>query len=279
MTKISQLAGIAAVPILVAGWFAFRPEKLFIDEKVHEAAAQDAKTIRAATFASYAHETTGTASLVQAGGKSFVRLTNFKTSNGPDVHLYLVKGEDPKATEMGFLDLGNLKGNVGDQNYEVPNGTNLSEYGAVAVWCKRFDVGFGGASIPAPKTALLGGSFFHLAGYAPEIVVTHGRLGKGEAAIVEAGGKRFLRVTNAVPGAHVLLVKAETITSDATVKSSPKIDLGVAKGGRENFPLSKEIDAWLYRSVSLWKGERSLATAALRSDQEKRAEIFDTQYV
>ena len=268
MTKITNLIAIAAVPVVAAGWYLFRPEKLFVDEKVSETVAAGAKTIRKATFASYAHETTGTASLVLAGGTTSVRLTDFKTSNGPDVHLYLVKGEDPKATERGFLDLGTLKGNVGDQNYAVPSGTNLAEYGAVAVWCRRFNVGFGGASLPAPRVATLGG--LSLASYSPEIVVTHGRLGKGEAAIVEAGGKRFLRVTNGLVGSHVLLVKAETLGGDATVRSAPKIDLGVVKASRQEFPISKEIDAWLYRSVSLWNGQKSLATAALRSDLERK---------
>ena len=270
MKGIKNLIAIAAVPVVAAGWYAFRPEKLFVDETVSEKAAVGARTIRKATFGSYAHETTGTASLVQAGETTSVRLTGFKTSNGPDVHLYLVKGEDPQATQRGFIDLGTLKGNVGDQNYAVPSGTNLSEYGAVAVWCKRFNVGFGGASLPAPRVASLDGSAFRLAAYAPEIVVTHGRLGKGEAAIVEADGKRFLRVTNGIAGSHVLLVKAETLAGDATVRGAPKIDLGVVKASRQEFPISKEIDAWLYRSVSLWNGQKSLATAALRSDLERK---------
>ena len=282
MNTLTKFAAIAAVPVLAGGWLAFRPEKLFVDEKVSERApsATESKTLRRATFASYAHETTGSATLVQAGGGTLVRLTDFKTSNGPDVHVYLVKGEDPKATDAGFLDLGSLKGNVGDQNYPVPSGTDLSQYGSVAIWCKRFNVGFGGASIPAPRLALLDGSAFRLAAYSSEIVVTHGRLGKGEASIVETGGKRFLRVTNAVRGAHVLLVKAEKIASDATVKGSPKIDLGVASAAKiQQFPISKDVDAWLYRSVSLWNGGRSLATAALRSDQERSASIVSTLWV
>lgn len=271
MAKFRTLVAVAAVPVLIAGWALFRPELAFVNRTVNEGlpVSGRAQTLRIGTFASYAHETTGSASLVEADGTTFVRLTNFKTSNGPDVHLYLVKGEDPQGVEGGFLDLGTLKGNVGDQNYAVPAGTDLGQYGSVAIWCKRFSVGFGGASLPQPKVSLL-----QQASFAPEILVTRGALGKGEAAIVETGGKRYLRVTNAPTrkGLRVLLLKAETISGAKSVMDAPKIDLGPLMPGvkRQMLPLSKEIDAWLYRSVSLWDGKASFATAALRSDQERK---------
>lgn len=275
VNNLAKIAALAAIPVLVGGWIAFRPEKLFVNQTVKEKLPTAAKTLGKGSFASYAHETTGQAALVAVGGTEYVRLSDFKTSNGPDVHLYLVKGSDPQATAKGFLDLGTLKGNVGDQNYAVPAGTDLAAYGSVAVWCKRFNVGFGGAEImPERKTA--SDPYAHLAAFG-DIVVTHGRL-KGisaEASIVETGGKRFLQVTNApkAKGLRVLLVKAETIKGDATVRTSPKIDLGVLRSGTRRFPLSKAIDAWLYRSVSLWNGKKSVATADLRSDQERVSEI------
>jgi hypothetical protein len=48
-----------------------------------------------------------------------------------------------------FVDLGNLKGNVGDQNYEVPAGTDLSRYDTVVIWCVRFSANFGDAVLAA----------------------------------------------------------------------------------------------------------------------------------
>ena len=47
-------------------------------------------------------------------GKRTLRLTNFATSNGPDVHVYLVAVDDVKdndtVTRVGFVDIGSLKG-------------------------------------------------------------------------------------------------------------------------------------------------------------------------
>ncbi|CAN5385621.1 hypothetical protein BH11ARM2_BH11ARM2_03830 [soil metagenome] len=91
----------AGAIVVVGGWGLFRPEKLFVNETVQEklptVTGQKATTLADGPFVSYAHETTGNAELVQVGGDRFVRLSDFKTSNGPDVHLYLVKGDEPDA--------------------------------------------------------------------------------------------------------------------------------------------------------------------------------------
>jgi hypothetical protein len=103
-------------------------------------------------FHNGAHETKGTAAVFQlADGKKTLRLTNFATSNGPDVHVYLVALNDAKdndaVTKAGFVDLGSLKGNIGDQNYELPANADLAKYRAVTIWCKRFSVNFGTAPL------------------------------------------------------------------------------------------------------------------------------------
>ena len=80
-----------------------------------------------------------------------LRLTNFKTSNGPDVRVYLVAAGDAKDNETvkkaGFIELGKLKGNEGDQNYDVPANADLAKYRAVTIWCARFNVNFGTAPL------------------------------------------------------------------------------------------------------------------------------------
>jgi len=103
-------------------------------------------------FHSGVHETSGTAAILRlADGKEILRLTNFKTSNGPDVHVYLVAANDATDNETvkkaGFVQLGSLKGNEGDQNYDVPSGTDLAKYRAVTIWCERFNVNFGTAPL------------------------------------------------------------------------------------------------------------------------------------
>jgi hypothetical protein len=138
-----------------AAWYAFRPERLFINQKVNEqfpTASAANSQIASGEFHSGAHETKGMATVFQlAGGKKTLRLTNFATSNGPDVHVYLVAAQDAKdndtVTKAEFLDLGTLKGNIGDQNYELPANADLAKYRAVTIWCKRFSVNFGTAPL------------------------------------------------------------------------------------------------------------------------------------
>lgn len=139
----------------IAAWYAFRPERLFINHRVNEQfPTASAATTKLATgvFHSAAHETKGTAAVFQlADGKKTLRLTNFETSNGPDVHVYLVAADDAKdndtVTKAGFVDIGTLKGNIGDQNYDLPTDVDIAKYRAVTIWCKRFSVNFGTAPL------------------------------------------------------------------------------------------------------------------------------------
>ena len=130
-------------------WAAFRPERLFVNAKVSEtmptsAASTVSETILASgSFHSVAHDGSGNASIYQlSDGKRILRFTNFKTSNGPDVHVYLVAAKDASDSETvkqaGFVEVGALKGNIGDQNYELPSDLDLNKYRSVTIWCKRF---------------------------------------------------------------------------------------------------------------------------------------------
>lgn len=147
---------LLALIIFGAGaWYAFRPERLFINQKVNEqfpTASAASNKLASGQFHSGAHETKGAATIFQlADGKKTLRLTDFATSNGPDVHVYLVASNDAKdndtVTNAGFIDIGTLKGNIGDQNYELPAGVDLAKYRAVTIWCKRFSVNFGTAPL------------------------------------------------------------------------------------------------------------------------------------
>jgi len=150
--KVTLLALIIAV---AGAWYAFRPERIFINQRVNEefpTASAATNQLASGQFHSGAHETKGVATVFQlADGKKTLRLTNFATSNGPDVHVYLVAATDAKdnaaVTNAGFVDLGSLKGNIGDQNYELPANANLAKYRAVTIWCKRFSVNFGTAPL------------------------------------------------------------------------------------------------------------------------------------
>ena len=155
---MSNTVRLALLVVIVAGaaaWYAFRPERLFINQKVNEqfpTASAANNQLATGQFHSGAHETKGMATVFQlAGGKKMLRLTNFQTSNGPDVHVYLVAASDAKdndtVTKSEYIDLGSLKGNMGDQNYELPVSADLAKYRAVTIWCKRFSVNFGTAPL------------------------------------------------------------------------------------------------------------------------------------
>jgi hypothetical protein len=153
---------IVAAVILVA-WYAFRPERLVVNRRVDEAlptaqGGPSAQPLESGRFYSILHPTEGTATIFQIGDSTRVlRLTSFRTSNGPDVHVYMVAADDAKdaatVQQAGFIDLGVLKGNIGDQNYVLGSDVDLSKYRAVSIWCKRFSVNFGAAALKPTESS------------------------------------------------------------------------------------------------------------------------------
>jgi hypothetical protein len=147
--------------VLVGLWLAFRPEKLFINKTVNEApssqAAGSSKPLLAGQFVGEVHKTSGRATLYQqADGDRVLRLTEFSTSNGPAVHVLLIDGKATDPTKdfslaaVKNVDLGDLKGNRGDQDYRVPSDVNLDHMNTVAIYCERFHANFGTAILQAP---------------------------------------------------------------------------------------------------------------------------------
>ena len=262
--------GIAA--IVVAGgiaWYAFRPERLFINKSVSEslptaasAAAPQPISLESGNFHEGAHKTSGVATILQLpDGKRALRLTNFATSNGPDVHVYLVAASDATDSDtvkkVGFVDLGSIKGNIGDQNYDVPSDVDLNKYRAVTIWCARFNVNFG----TAPLTAQSAGAS---AGTSPKALVAgnfHEGAHKtsGMATIYQLDdGKRILRLTNFAtsngPDVHVYLVAANDATDSDTVKKAGFVDLGSIKGnvGDQNYEVPSDANLGKYQAVTIW---------------------------
>lgn len=95
------------------------------------------------------HSGTGDAGIFRnPDGSLVLRFENFDIENGPDLEVYLVPGADQTSLPDGSIALGALKGNVGDQNYELPPGTELASGSYTAlVWCEAFSVEFVGATI------------------------------------------------------------------------------------------------------------------------------------
>ena len=249
----------------VALWAAFRPERLFVNAKVNEAMPASADATAAETvvasgsFHSVAHDGKGTASIYQlSDGKRILRFTNFETSNGPDVHVYLVAANDATDSEMvkkaGFREIGSLKGNIGDQNYELPADVDLARYRAVTIWCQRFSVNFATAPLNSTSAtasmsqAVASGNFHGVA-----------HKGAGQATIYQlSDGKRVLRFTNFEtsngPDVRVYLVATKDASDSETVKQAGFIEVGALKGniGDQNYELASDLDLNKYRAVTIW---------------------------
>jgi hypothetical protein len=159
MVKVGWAVAVLATGIAIAPAMAqesmkqdaMKQDSMKHDGTMHE---QKAKTLYTGRFHGKVHSTEGRATVYQQeDGKLLLRLTNFKTSNGPDVHVILVATKDA-SDDANFLksnterlELGKLKGNEGDQNYEIPAGTDLSKFTTVSIYCERFNANFGAAPL------------------------------------------------------------------------------------------------------------------------------------
>jgi hypothetical protein len=90
-----------------------------------------------------------------ADGTMSLRLTDFSTSNGPDVHVVLAANGDPglknnaPGQALQSIEIGTLKGNQGDQEYSLPTHVDLAQYDTVVIYCVRFRAVFGSAKLEA----------------------------------------------------------------------------------------------------------------------------------
>jgi hypothetical protein len=170
----------AAVALVVlggaAGLYWFQPWKLFTSKTVNEtlptvaapsptganAAPSLGQTpqnvlLASGTIISHEHESSGTVQLVRlADGRVQLTLENFATSDGPDLQIWLtdqpvIEGRDGWHVfdDGRYVELGPLKANRGNQLYGVPAGTDLSGLTSMTIWCKRFAVSFGAATLNA----------------------------------------------------------------------------------------------------------------------------------
>jgi hypothetical protein len=118
-----------------------------IDKQQSNATSTSASKIMTGSFIGAGdgfHNAEGLAKVIPLeDGHTIIRLENFKSTNGPNVHLYLATDK----AASNFIDLGRLKANNGNQNYNIPNGTDLAKYNMALIWCKDFSVLFGSAQL------------------------------------------------------------------------------------------------------------------------------------
>ncbi|MFJ3908557.1 electron transfer DM13 [Streptomyces sp. 2132.2] len=164
---------IAAALVLGVGLYWAEPWKLWQNSTVNEALptapaapgtprpgaapAPGPQTIAQGSLISHEHGTTGTVKLIRLpDGSRTLRLENLDTSSGPDLRVWLTDAPVKEGADGWFVfddgkyvSLGKLKGNKGDQNYEIPADVNLADYSSVTIWCDRFNVSFGAAALQA----------------------------------------------------------------------------------------------------------------------------------
>lgn len=130
------------------------PDKAMQDAKNEMIAPGAPVALAAGAFrdADDVHKGSGDAGLYRlADGNHVLRIENLNVTNGPDLHVFLVRHPGPESssdvTDGNYIDLGPLKGNIGNQNYAIPPGTDLAGFGSVVVWCKAFGVLFSAAPL------------------------------------------------------------------------------------------------------------------------------------
>jgi hypothetical protein len=161
------LAGAAVVGgVLLA---VFQPWLLFVDVRVSEqlpvpaptptasasATPEGPRVLASGTFTSHEHATSGAASIVEnPDGSRVLAISGLDTSNGPDLRVWLSTADVVEGTagwyvagSADYVDLGPLKGNLGDQVYDIPADADLTAIRSVTIWCVRFSVSFGAAQL------------------------------------------------------------------------------------------------------------------------------------
>jgi len=152
--RVAALGAYLATAAVVGGYLFYTTvHDRVVDEQVVVAApgsASGGNVLRASgSFSSLAHDAAGDARLVQLpGGERRLTLTNFETAAGPDLRVYLVAGR-PSDGNGQSKDLGRLKGNIGNQQYDVPRDIDVARYSTVVIWCRAFSVAFGQAPLKA----------------------------------------------------------------------------------------------------------------------------------
>src|SRR5262245_20104928 len=138
----------AAPALFVAG--------VFLYTGATQAQGQDAKVLAKGEFHNAEKAGKGTATVYQlADGKRVLRLSDFETDNGPDLHVRLIAADDAVDTasvaKADYVEVAKLKGNKGAQNYELPGKVELDKYRVVSIWCNRFSVNFAVAPLTAGR--------------------------------------------------------------------------------------------------------------------------------
>lgn len=143
----SKIIGVSIGAVIAIVIIGYTVGPIFYDVTVDEEMPVAALSIPMGSFVGVGdgiHDAQGDVIIIESDdGSRFLRFENFKATNGPDLFVYLATDE----TADDFVSLGMLKGNIGNQNYMIPPGADLTNYDTVLIWCKQFSVLFGSAKL------------------------------------------------------------------------------------------------------------------------------------
>lgn len=146
-TRTLLVAGLLILAVLApVAWHLLSP--LFMNETVAEGFSGAGTVVTQGQFTDgdSFHKGEGTAKLYKLNdGTHLLRFEGFRVTNGPQLHVFVAEQPEPKAG--GYVDLGKLKGNIGDQNYEVPRDLDLGVYRTVVIYCVPFTTVFSTAAL------------------------------------------------------------------------------------------------------------------------------------
>jgi hypothetical protein len=183
-TPLTWVVFAVVLALGAAGLYWFQPWRLVTDRKVTESLSSPAPAAPApagsspagtppagstgtpappagptlvslGTFVTHEHDTSGAARIVRAAdGSHRLELVGLDTSNGPDLRVWLTDQPVQEGVagsrvfdDGRWVELGQLKGNRGDQSYAIPVGVDPGQFRSVSIWCKRFAVSFGAAPL------------------------------------------------------------------------------------------------------------------------------------
>jgi hypothetical protein len=159
--RLTWVVLAAGMVVVVVGALVFEPWKLFVDQRVEEAppaaaaapvggAPADQVVLARGQLISHEHESSGSVVVYRlADGSRVLRVEGLRTSNGPALHVWLADAPVVEGSagwyvfdDGRYVDLGELKGNIGSSNYLIPPDVDLGALPSVSIWCARFHVSF-----------------------------------------------------------------------------------------------------------------------------------------